>query len=168
MRVPDVDPREPWSLYKRTVTPAFLAPAGQWYLKEVSRRLDPPLARISGGRLSTVPGVPLVMLETVGAKSGLPRVSALVYFSDGGRAIVMASNYGSGKHPGWYHNIKANPEVTLSSRGRSGRYLGEITSGEERERLWELAKTFVGAYGRYEGMTEGAREIPVVAFSPLD
>ncbi len=80
----------------------------------------------------------------------------------------MASNYGQRKHPSWYHNVKANPEVTLYARGREGRYRAEVTSGAERDRLFALAKQYVKAYEMYEGMTAGGRQIPVVAFTPLD
>jgi deazaflavin-dependent oxidoreductase (nitroreductase family) len=78
----------------------------------------------------------------------------------------MASNYGGQKHPAWFHNVKANPEVTLQARGQEGRYRARVPEGEERDRLWELAKTHAMAYSRYESITD--RTIPVVVLSPLD
>lgn len=168
MRLPPVDPTEPPSLYKRAITPVALSSLGQWYLKGPAPGLDRRLFRWTRGRLTSVPGIPFLMLTSVGAKNGRRRLNPLGYFSDGERVITMASNYGGAKHPAWYHNVRANPEVTLTAGGREGRYRAEVTGGAERDRLWELAKGYLEAYEMYEGMTAGVREVPVVAFTPLD
>lgn len=89
---------------------------------------------------------------------------ALLYLTDAGRVICMASNYGGTRHPAWYYNVKANPEVTLSAGGYEGRFRGEETAGAERERLWALAKQLTVGYADYE-KTTGGREIPVIAFT---
>jgi deazaflavin-dependent oxidoreductase (nitroreductase family) len=161
--LPRVDPDAPPTLAKRAIVAFSFTKAGQWFVKEVSRRLDPILLRLTGGRVSTLVFTPVVMLTTRGAKSGLERTTPLLYFNDGDRVVVMASNYGGKRHPAWYHNVSANPEVTLSARGEIGRYVGRKTSGAERERLWERAKQLAATYGRYEE-SAGSREIPVIVF----
>jgi len=78
----------------------------------------------------------------------------------------MASNYGGTTHPAWLYNVRANPEVTMFARGHEDRYRGHESNGEERDRLWELAKRLTRGYAQYEGTTEG-RTIPVLVFSPV-
>jgi deazaflavin-dependent oxidoreductase (nitroreductase family) len=165
MAVPPVDPTAPRSRFKEAVARFAVSKPGFLYLKHVSRHVDPMLHRLSRGRFSSVLVTPIVLLTTKGAKSGLERTTALAYFTDGERVVCMASNYGSTKHPAWYHNIKAHPEVTLSAAGQVDRYTAEETTGEDRERLWGLAKQLADNYGIYEG-TAGDRTIPVIAFRP--
>jgi len=81
--------------------------------------------------------------------------------------IVIASNYGDVRHPGWYHNVKANPRVTLASRGYQGAFVAEEILGEERDRLFGLATQFMPNYAGYQKTTKG-RRIPVVAFTEVD
>lgn len=135
-------------------------------MRNISRRLDPFLLRVSGGRLSTIAVYPVLTLTARGARSGIPRSTPLVYFTDGDRVVLMASNYGGERHPAWCHNVRANPDVTLSADGHEGRYMGRETSGEERQRLWEIAKQMARNYRQYEQMTAG-REIPVFVFTPV-
>jgi deazaflavin-dependent oxidoreductase (nitroreductase family) len=164
--LPVVDPQAAPSLAKRVITPVALTKAGTWFLKNVSRRVDPTLARLSRGRVSTIVFTPVVLLSTTGARSGLTRTVPLLYFTDGDRAILVASNYGGTRHPAWYHNVRANPEVTLSAGGYEGRFLGRETTGEERRRLWALAQQLTRGYSQYETTTQG-RQIPVLAFTPI-
>jgi len=79
----------------------------------------------------------------------------------------MASNYGRERHPNWLYNVKANPEVEVVAAGRSGRYKAQITTGEDRERLWGLAKALTKTYADYEERA-AHRTIQVVRLSPLD
>lgn len=79
---------------------------------------------------------------------------------------AWASDYGGNRHPAWYYNVKANPEVTLFAGGYDGRFRAEETTGAERERLWALAKQLTVGYSDYEKAT-GGREIPVIAFTEI-
>jgi deazaflavin-dependent oxidoreductase (nitroreductase family) len=124
MSLPVIDPQAPPNLIKWIVTPIALTKAGTWLLKHVSRRIDPWFLKASRGRVSTVAFMPVVLLTCKGARSGLERTVALLYFTDGNRAVLMASNYGGTRHPAWYHNVRANPEVRLTARGSSGRFIG--------------------------------------------
>ncbi len=105
-----------------------------------------------------------MLLTHTGAKTGKRRSTPLTYFTDGGRVITVASNYGGERHPAWYHNVKAQPRVTLSARGYTGTFVAEETTGAERDRLFDLAKQFVPNYADYERMAAG-RRIPVVSFT---
>lgn len=171
MRVPPVDPLAPRRLRKAVMEPFALTSAGRWWIMNVAPRIDATIGRASGGRLTSMPGIPMVLLTHRGAKSGRTYVTPLLYFTDGPEqnAVVIASNYGRARHPAWLANVRAHPEVELQARGRGGRYRAEVLGeGPERDRLFGLAKRLTRAYADYELRTAQARTINVVVLSPLD
>src|SRR3954451_12418316 len=86
-----------------------------------------------GGRLA---GCPVLLLTTTGRRSGKQRTTALLYLADGDRLVVVASRGGDDLSPAWYHNLHANPGVTVQT-GRNARPMRAATTSEaERERLW--------------------------------
>ncbi|WP_144205791.1 nitroreductase family deazaflavin-dependent oxidoreductase [Mycobacterium tilburgii] len=99
---------------------------------------------------------PALLLAHIGAKSGIPRTSTVVYFTDWGRVIVIASNFGSPRNPVWYHNVKAHPEVTIEAGRFGGRFVAEDVTGIESDRLFALARGATSPYGRYQD-TAGSR-----------
>ena len=167
-RIPPVDPRRRHSVVARPVMRFGVSAIGQSYLKHISPRVDPALTRWTRGRLSSLLIVPPVLLKTVGAKSGEPRVTPLTYFTDGDRVVLIASNYGGPRNPAWYYNVKANPDVTLQAGGVVANYRGTEATGPERDRLYGLAKQHARNYAKYERMTAGVRKIPVLVFAPVD
>lgn len=110
--------------------------------------------------------MPILVMEHRGAKSGAVRRTPLLYASDGDDVVLIASRGGDRKHPAWYHNLRANPEVKLFLRGRTGRYRAHVVEGAERERLWRIATDLNPGYDIYK-LRAGSRQIPVVALSPL-
>jgi hypothetical protein len=105
--------RRKMSVYERMLEKIARMPVGDWYLKRIAPRLDPPLLRLTGGRVSSVYPVPVLLLTTTGAKTGLPRTLPLLYLDDGDDIILIASNYGKTSHPAWYRNLVANPRVEV-------------------------------------------------------
>jgi deazaflavin-dependent oxidoreductase (nitroreductase family) len=170
MRVPYVDPDKPRRLRKALLEPLALSAAGRWYVLNVAPRIDLSIGRISGGRLMSVPGVPLLLLTHTGAKSGRAYTTPLLYFNDGPDDVVLiASNYGRERHPAWLANLRANPEVQLQARGRRGRYRARVLSeGPDRDRLFAAATRVTRAYADYERRTADERTINVVVCSPLE
>jgi deazaflavin-dependent oxidoreductase (nitroreductase family) len=140
---------------------------GTWYILNVSRRVDPALARLSGGRFSiaSLIGAPLAVLTTVGAKSGLERTTPLLYVVDGDNVILIASYGGRARHPGWYYNLRANPEARLFIRGRERTYVAREAQGDEREALWAKAVDFYAGFAKYQERA-GERQIPVMVLVP--
>lgn len=167
MPVPPVDPTAPRRMRKALMEPLALSSPGRWYLLNVAPRIDRSLGALSGGRLMSMPGIPLALLTHTGARSGRTYVTPLVYFTDGDDAILIASNYGRDRHPAWLANVRAHPEVRLQARGRGGRYSARVAEGAERDRLFGLAKRLTKAYANYEQRAVG-REIQIVVCSPLD
>jgi len=162
-----VDPEKPPSRFQQAMHSLGMTGPARWYGMNVASRIDPPLLRLTGGRFSTTSFFPLVLMTVRGRKTGEPRTVPLVYFTDGEEVIVTASSFGRAKHPAWYLNLKANPEVELSARGRSGRYIARETEGVERERLFELATKLYAGYGLYAERA-GNRTIPVMTLRPAD
>src|SRR5919107_408944 len=105
MGVPPVDPHRSTRLL-RAMARFAASPTGRWVGINVSARIDPFLLRITGGRISTFAGAPIVRVTVRGRRSGEPRSSALLYFSDGEDVVLIASSFGREKHPAWYLNMK--------------------------------------------------------------
>jgi deazaflavin-dependent oxidoreductase (nitroreductase family) len=170
MRVPNVDPDKPRRVRKALFEPLALSGAGRWYVLHVAPRIDRSIGRMSGGRLMSVPGIPLLLLTHRGAKSGRTYTTPLLYFSDGPDDVVLiASNYGRERHPAWLANVRANPDVQLQARGRRGRYRARVLSeGPERDRLFAAATRVTRAYADYERRTADSRTINVVVCAPVE
>ncbi len=165
--IPRVDPLKPQKRLAELATKVALTKPGTWFYSQVAARIDGPLVRLTGGRISSVAGLfPVVLLTARGARSGIERTVPLVYFTDGEDVILMASSFGRPKYPAWYHNVKANPDVRLESMGGGGSYTATETEGDERERLYALAKQVYRGYGIYEERTAGIRHVPVLRLKP--
>jgi deazaflavin-dependent oxidoreductase (nitroreductase family) len=149
-------------LYERALEGFGRSAPGNWYLKRIAPRIDAPLLRLTGGRVSSVYPVPVMLLTTTGAKSGQPRTIPLLYITDGDRLMLIASNYGQKRHPAWYRNLTANPRVEVLAGKHSGTYVAsEITDPGERERAWELALDQYAGYADYD-VRSGDRTIPLI------
>ncbi|HEY5244390.1 MAG TPA: nitroreductase family deazaflavin-dependent oxidoreductase [Acidimicrobiales bacterium] len=111
-------------------------------------------------------GAPLVLLTTTGARSGQPRTSPMMYLDDGGRRYVFASKAGAPTNPDWYHNLKANPEVTVEVGTDELRATAREVTGSERDRLYAHQADLYPGFAEYQEKTD--RTIPVVELVPVD
>jgi deazaflavin-dependent oxidoreductase (nitroreductase family) len=107
---------------------------------------------------------PMLLLDHVGAKSATRRTSPLVYAEDGENLVLVASKGGFPKHPGWYHNLIANPVTTVQVGSRRLNVRARVADPQERERLWPMVVKVYGGYQDYQRRTE--REIPLVILEP--
>ena len=127
------------------------------------------LYRRSGGRIGGRMGpTKMLILTTAGRKSGQPRETMLNYGIDGENIILVASFGGDERHPQWYRNLQANPEVTVQIGTETRRMRAATATPEEKPRLWKLmteGDDGYKGYNKYQGWTK--REIPVVVLSPL-
>ena len=123
--------------------------------------------RISGGRiLGGFGGMPAIELTTTGAKSGKTRTTMLtVPLHYHGNRVVIASKGGASENPSWYHNLVANPQVTVTEKGKSTMLRARVLTPQEREELWPKIVAAYKGYGGYQEKT--ARTIPVVVLEPL-
>jgi deazaflavin-dependent oxidoreductase (nitroreductase family) len=110
-------------------------------------------------------GLEVLCLTTTGAKSGQPRTVPLLAIPHrDGQFILIASNWGQARHPAWYYNLLAHPQVTVTRNGRTQPYHARETSGEERERCWQIALQTYPGYAAYKRRT--TRRIPVILLTP--
>ncbi len=168
-RVPEFDPAQPRNPAQRSLRWVAKSRFGGWVALNVANKVDPYLMRSSRGLLKVPSGVPTVLLTHTGVKSRKRRTTPLVYFTDGDNVVLIASQTGKPKHPAWFHNLKANPEIELWARGRGGRYRAREARGSERERLWRLATELYPGYDDYQRRADPAgRRIPVVVCEPED
>jgi deazaflavin-dependent oxidoreductase (nitroreductase family) len=116
----------------------------------------------SDGRIGrSLNGRPMLLLRTVGAKTGIERTNALLYIPAGDAFAVFGSTGGGPKHPGWFHNLKAQPEAEVQVGRERIPVRSRVAEGEERERLWaEGNRVNRGQYDTYQ--TRTGRQIPVV------
>lgn len=103
----------------------------------------------------------LMLLTTIGAKTGQPRIAPLMLVTDGDRLLAVASKGGHPKHPDWYLNLLAHPEVTVEVGNEKFTTTARILTGEEREQAFKRAVEVFPPYGQYQKKT--TREIPVIA-----
>lgn len=121
--------------------------------------------RATGGRLGFDLMIPTALLETRGARTGLARRNAVIYFHDGERVTIIASKLGLPNHPAWFHNLVANPDVTF---GGIPMWAAVIADEAERQRLWTLADQVFGPYAAYRREAAQAnRTIPIVQLTPM-
>jgi deazaflavin-dependent oxidoreductase (nitroreductase family) len=107
---------------------------------------------------------PMLLLDHVGAKSGTKRTSPLAYMKDGKNYVIVASKGGHPKHPGWYHNLRANPDTTIQVGSKRHAVKARVANAQEHKRLW---KKVVDVYNGYEGYQERTkRKIPLVILEP--
>jgi deazaflavin-dependent oxidoreductase (nitroreductase family) len=117
--------------------------------------------RANGGKVTGMfADSPLLVLTTTGARSGRPREIPLVYTTDGDRIVVIASKGGAPTNPAWYHNLVANPTVTVELPGQTFRARATVTDGEERQRLFDAQAAIMPGFADYQRKTN--RQIPVV------
>jgi deazaflavin-dependent oxidoreductase (nitroreductase family) len=122
--------------------------------------------RSTGGRFVGRPGAPTLLLTTTGRRSGEPRTTALFYLPDGDRQVLVASYGGDDRHPQWYLNLVADPEVTVQIGADERRVTATTLTDPERAALWpRLVENWPG-YAGYQRRT--TRELPVVALTPRE
>ena len=140
-------------------------------------RLHQTVYRLSRGFVGRHVGLrPALLLTAKGRRTGRLRTVGLIYAKRGQDLIVVASNGGRDRHPGWFHNLASDPVVTVQIGRKRFQATARIAEGNEREDLWNLVNKsnpglaplfHPGARGRYDGyQTHTARTIPVVVLTP--
>jgi deazaflavin-dependent oxidoreductase (nitroreductase family) len=109
-------------------------------------------------------GLPLLLLHHTGARSGNSYVNPLAYQHDDGRYVIFASKAGAPAHPAWYHNLKANPDVTIEVGADTLPAQAVEAAGEERDRLYRTQVERVPQFGEYQ--QKAGRVIPVMILTP--
>jgi deazaflavin-dependent oxidoreductase (nitroreductase family) len=122
--------------------------------------------RANGGKVGPpFEGAPMLLLTTKGAKSGQERTTPLVHTRDGDDYVIIASKAGAPTNPAWYHNLVANPEVTVEVGTEKFQARARVAPAEERDRLYAAQAKLMPNFAEYE--TKTTRKIPVVVLKRI-
>ena len=125
------------------------------------------LIRISNGRIGSKLGSQtILLLHTLGRKSGKQYETPIAYFYHEGQYLIVASNWGKDKQADWFLNLKEKPRTTIEVRGKTIPVEAHEALGDEYDRLWKFATERHSPYLNYQSIT--ARQIPIMVFLPLD
>ena len=113
-----------------------------------------------GAEADTLQGKPIVLVTSIGAKTGKLRKTPLMRVEHDGEYAVVASKGGAPEHPVWYLNLLADPEVTLQDKAVKRKYLAHTATGSERAEWWARATEVWPDYNNYQTKTD--REIPII------
>jgi deazaflavin-dependent oxidoreductase (nitroreductase family) len=142
---------------------------GSWLFAHVLHRIDRPFFKLTRGRhtfASLVSGIPVVMLTTTGAKSGRLRTVPVLGLPSSEGLAVIASNFGQEHHPGWCHNLLANPEAQIGVDGDQRRVRAVEAEGERRRRIWNEGLKVYPGFSMYERRA-AHRRIRVFVLEPV-
>ena len=141
--------------------------AGAAVWRAVVVPLETPIIKATGGRARLSFGVPILVLTSIGARSGKRWETSLAYFTDGDDVVLIASNFGRERHPAWYHNLLAHPECELHIGPRGGSFVAREVEGADRDRLYALAVDRLNhGFTLYQQRTNGIRTIPILRLTP--
>ena len=132
----------------------FVDVANQWLYRVTDGRI--------GGQLGRYP---MLLLHTLGRKSGQLRTHTLLYVRDGENMAICASNNGQPQYPGWYWNLKANPRARVQAGRQQYEVTATIVSGAEYDRLWQKLLAVRPQYAEYH--TRTTREFPIMILQPV-
>jgi deazaflavin-dependent oxidoreductase (nitroreductase family) len=121
--------------------------------------------RENGGKVNgNFVGAPLLLLHTIGARSGKDRINPLMYQDLGGPLAIFATKGGAPTHPDWYYNVLAHPDITAEIGTGTRRFRARVASAAERDPIWSRQKRDYPGFAGYEART--SREIPVIILEP--
>jgi deazaflavin-dependent oxidoreductase (nitroreductase family) len=132
-------------------------------------RLDRAVLALSGGRHTAtrvLAGIPVLTVETLGARSGRPHPVTLLSIPRGYEYVLIATAFGSPHHPAWYHNLVRHPEVRVTLNQATRRFRARVALGDERRACWDLAVSIYPGYVVY--LERARRTIPVLVLTPID
>jgi deazaflavin-dependent oxidoreductase (nitroreductase family) len=142
---------------------------GSWLFVRVLHRIDRPIYRLTDGRhtlASLLSGIPVVMINTTGARTGMPRMVPVLGLPTADGLVVIASNFGQERHPAWYFNLLANPEGEVTVNGATWPFRASEAQGEMRDRIWEEGLKVYPGWSQYERRASN-RQIAVFVLNPI-
>ena len=129
----------------------MLRPVTEFFAPRV-HHLDNAVLKLTRGKFSAVEilGWNVIQLTTIGAKTRQARTIPLVGIFDRDRMALVASSFGREHNPGWYYNLKANPECEVFFKGKSGKYIAREAEGSEHEKYFQMAVSQYAGYQKYK------------------
>lgn len=154
--------------FQRLVQRFAWSRVGMWVGSNFLHYLDQLAIKLTKGRTSLssiIAGVPIVMLTTTGAKTGLPRRVPLIGLPDQDRFILVASSWGREKHPGWYYNLRKNPCAALSAPGWQKPFIAHLANDAEADVYWDKVIAIYPGYQVYRELAK-KRKIGLFILEP--
>lgn len=137
---------------------------GKWFIQQFMR-FHVFIYRRSGGKwLGQMGGMPLLLLTTIGRKSGAQHTTPLMFIRDGADYVITASNGGDDKNPGWFWNLKANPQTSIEVGDKHYSVTARQANPEEKVLLWAQLVARAPAFEGYK--TKTTRDIPMMILQP--
>ena len=136
-------------------------------LSPILAHFDRTFDRVSRGRINltqSLSGLPVVMLTTLGAKTGRKRSVPLVAIPDGDNVLLIASYFGRQHHPAWYHNLIAHSQAWLTAQRHTAEYVAREVLESERDTCWQRAVSLYAGYAAYKRRAK--RLIPIMLLAP--
>src|SRR4029077_12151885 len=137
----------------------------KWIFRQFIRFQVYVYRRSGGKRLGHIRGMPVLLLTTVGRKTGKTRVNPVVYIRDGNNYVIIAANAGADKNPGWFANLQANPQTTIEVDDMTLNANSHKASKEEKARLWPRLVEQAPFFEGYRKKT--TRDIPMIILQPF-
>lgn len=139
------------------------------FLSHVLHHVDTFMLWLTRGKhtVAEIVGLPIIQLTTKGAKTGQLRTVPLVVVVDGDVLGLIGSNFGGRHAPGWYYNLKANPECDVKFRGKLEKYFARETDGDEYLHYWLTAVSLYAGYAKYKERA-AHRHIPIMLLEPKE
>jgi deazaflavin-dependent oxidoreductase (nitroreductase family) len=153
---------------QRVLRRAAASGPGSWVSSRLAHRIDRPIHRLTRGRAtfsSAVSGLPVVMLTTTGARSRQRRTVPVLGLPTSDGFAIVASNWGKGRHPAWYHNLRAHPSAEIAVGRSRSRVRAVQVEDERRERIWRAGMAVYPGFSQYERRAPD-RRIPVFLLEP--
>jgi deazaflavin-dependent oxidoreductase (nitroreductase family) len=126
--------------------------SGAWFFARTLDHVDLALLRLTRGRV-TVPeilaGIPVLTVTTTGARTGQRRSAPLLGVPAGDDIAVIGTSFGQPRTPGWYHNMRADPQVEVTYRDKTVKAVAREADGEESQAIWDRARTIYLGYQAY-------------------
>jgi deazaflavin-dependent oxidoreductase (nitroreductase family) len=163
--------RKRYSLFHSLNQQVAASPPGAWLFARVLHHFDRLFLRLSGQRVTMthlVAGLPIGLVTTRGAKSGLMRTWPLIIVRDEQASSALAligTNWGQRRYPAWYFNLKAHPQASCTFDGQTRQYEAHEATGDEYDRFWQAASDTYFGYPGYKQRIQG-RHIPIMVLTP--
>ena len=162
-----------YSRFHTTIQKVASSRPGAWFFSLTQHHFDRIVLRLTNHKAtltSVLSGLPVVILTTKGAKSGLPRTVPLLCVQDesgSGKVALIASNWGQKHHPGWYYNLTANPQASCEIKGETGEYTAHEAEGDEYDYYWQAAMDTYLGFPEYQKRV-GSRHIPIMVLTAIE
>lgn len=144
--------------------------AGAWFFAKTLHHIDRVLLRLSQGQVTLpgiVAGLPVLTVTTTGARTGQRRSAPLLGVPAGEDIAVLGTSFGQPRTPGWFHNMRADPNIEVTYRNKTVKAVAREADADERQAIWDRARTIYVGYEAYASRIKN-RQIHIMILSAIE